>query len=115
MAKKQVILDLDQIIIDERVVILAGKRIDVSRIPSRVTLDIAKNSDELQSGSQDTFPLLLDQVASILRPSFPEVNADWIVDNTDLNQLLKLIEFVLEPVKERAGNETEKNEVSPSQ
>lgn len=114
MSKKQIILDLDQIIPEERVVILATKRIDVSRIPSRVTLDIAKNSDKLQSGNQDSFPMLLEQVANILRPSFPEVTVDWIVDNTDLNQLLKLIEFVLEPVKDRAEGEPGKNEVSPS-
>ena len=79
MSKPQ-ILDLDKIIEDQRVVRLAGKEIDVSVLPSRVTLELAA------------------------------------IDNTSFPQLLKLIEFILEPLNERAqAKATGKKEESPNQ
>lgn len=110
----QEILDLDKLIPKQRVVKLAGKEIDVSKIPSRVTLEIAKKSDVLQSGSEESFPILLDVIVKICRPSFSEITDDWIIDNTSLDQLLALIEFILKPIKDRAANNS-KNEASPNQ
>ncbi|MFJ5625448.1 hypothetical protein ACIQD3_22725 [Peribacillus loiseleuriae] len=110
----QEILDLDKLITNERIVRLAGKNIDVSVIPSRVTLEIAKKSDKLKEGSDESFPIMLDLVVKICKPSFPEITQDWIVDNTSLNQLLALVEFVLQPIKDRAEG-TGKNEESPNQ
>lgn len=108
----QEILDLDKIVTDERIVRLAGKDIDVSKIPSRVTLEIASKSDKLKEGSEESFPIMLDLVVKICKPSFPEVTKDWIIDHTDLNQLLALIEFILKPIKDRAKS-NEKNVESP--
>ncbi|MBU5214560.1 hypothetical protein [Heyndrickxia oleronia] len=103
--KQPEILDLDKIVTAERKVRLAGKEIDVSKIPSRVTLEIAEKTDVLQSGSKESFPVLLDLVVKICKPSFPEITSDWIIDNTSLDQLLKLVDFILKPIKERAeGN-----------
>lgn len=109
----QEILDLDKLIPAKRAVKLAGKEIDVSKIPSRVTLEIAQKSDVLQSGSQDSFPVLLEIVVKICRPSQPDITSDWIIDNTSLDQLLALIEFILKPIKDRTVGEG-KNEVSPN-
>lgn len=110
----QEILDLDKIITAERIVRLAGKDIDVSKIPSRVTLEIAEKSDKLKTGSDESFPIMLDLVVKICKPSFPEITKDWIIDNTDLNQLLTLIEFILKPIKDRTERNG-KNTESPSQ
>lgn len=107
------ILDLDKLVPDKRIVKLAGKEIDVSKIPSRVTLEIAQKSDVLKSGSEESFPLMLDMVVKICKPSVPDMTSDWLVDNTSLDQLMALIEFVLEPVQKRA--EKGKNEESPDQ
>lgn len=109
---KAQILDLDNIITTKRIVKLAGKEIDVSKIPSRVTLEIAGKSDVLQSGSAESFPLMLDTIVSICKPSQPEITTDWLIDNTSLDQLLQLIEFVLQPVTERVSGG--KNEESPN-
>ena len=108
------ILDLDKLVPEKRIIRLAGKEIDVSKIPSRVTLEIAQKADVLKSGSEESFPLLLELVVQICKPSQPDINADWLVDNTSLDQLIALIEFVLEPLKERAAK-NKKNEVSPGQ
>lgn len=107
----QEILDLDKLIPEQRIVKLAGKEIDVSKIPSRVTLDIAKKSDVLKSGSDESFPLMLDMVVKICKPSQPDITTDWIVDNTSLDQLMALIEFILKPIQDRAES-SGKNEVS---
>lgn len=110
------ILDLDKLVPDKRIVKLAGKEIDVSKIPSRVTLEIAQKSDVLKSGTEASFPLMLEMVVNICKPSQPDITTDWLVDNTSLDQLMALIEFVLEPVKARAEKaEQGKNEESPAQ
>lgn len=110
----QEILDLDKIITAERIVRLAGKDIDVSKIPSRVTLEIAKKSDVLKSGSEESFPVLLDLIVKICKPSQPDITSEWIIDHTSLDQLLALIEFILKPIKDRTEGKG-KNEESPSQ
>ncbi|KAB2337656.1 hypothetical protein F7731_08670 [Cytobacillus depressus] len=110
----QEILDLDKLIPEQRIIRLAGKEIDVSKIPSRVTLEIAKKSDVLKSGSEESFPVLLDLVVKICKPSQPDITSDWIIDNTSLDQLLALVEFILKPIKDRTDGEG-KNEASPNQ
>ena len=110
------ILDLDKLIPEKRIVKLAGEEIDVSKIPSRVTMEVASKADVLQSGSSASFPILLDMIVKICRPSKEDITQDWIVDNTSIDQLLKLIEFVLEPLQEKVdeveGNQG-KNAQSP--
>lgn len=110
----QEILDLDKIVADERIVRLAGKEINVTKIPSRVTLEIAEKSDVLESGSNESFTLLLDIIVKVCKPSQPDITRDWIIDNTSLDQLLALIEFILKPIKDRAATGDGKNEVSLS-
>lgn len=113
-AKQPEILDLDKLIPEQRIVKLAGKEIDVSKIPSRVTLEIAEKADVLKSGSEESFPLMLDMIVKICKPSQPDITTDWLVDNTSLDQLLALIEFVLKPIQDRADKAKGKNEGSPN-
>ena len=101
MAKPE-LLDLDKLIPDKRAIKLAGREIDVSKVPTRVVLEIEKNKDKLKSGSDETFDLMLDLVCKIIKPSFPEITVDWLVDNTDFMQLQALLEFVMKPIREKA-------------
>ncbi|MFS0820757.1 hypothetical protein [Bacillus sp. 1P02SD] len=110
----QEILDLDKLVTAERVVRLSGKDIDVSKIPSRVTLEIAAKSDVLKSGSSESFPLMLDMVVKICKPSQPDITQDWIIDNTSFEQLMALLDFILKPITDRAATNG-KNAESPSQ
>lgn len=110
----QEILDLDKLIPSQRIVKLGGKTIDVSKIPSRVTLEIAQKSDVLKSGTEDSFPILLNLIVNICKPSSPDITTEWLIDNTSLDQLLALIEFILQPIKDRTEGKG-KNEESPNQ
>lgn len=108
------ILDLDKLIPDKRIVKLAGKEIDVSKVPTRVVLEIEKNKDQLEG--EASFDLVLDMVCKICKPSFPEISVDWLIDNTDMNQLIAMLEFVMKPIREKAEKMAKgKNEESPSQ
>lgn len=111
----ETILDLDKIVPDKRIVKLAGKEIDVSKVPSRAVFEIEKNKKKLQSGGDETFDLLLKIACDICRPSFKDITPDWLIDNTDFDQLQALLEFVMQPIREKAEKTKEKNEGSPGQ
>jgi|SRR5690606_23579305 len=112
------ILDLDKLIPEQRIVRIAGEEIDVSKIPSRVTMEVAQKADILRSGSDESFPIMIDMIVKILKQSKPDVTRDWIIDNTSMDQLIALIEFVLEPlnkkVEEMQGKQG-KNVQNPNQ
>lgn len=110
-----VILDLDKVAGTKRIIKLSGKEIDVSKIPSRVTLEMAENADAFKSGGSETFPKLLDMIVKICKPSTPDITKDWLVDNTDMEQLLQLIEFILAPIQDRAASGGKGNKESPGQ
>lgn len=107
------ILDLDKIIPAQRIVKLSGADIDVSKIPTRIVLEIAKKKDTLDSGTDESFDILLDLVVKICKPSKPDITADWLTDNTTIDQLLQLIQFILKPLQDRV-DKTAKNAESPS-
>lgn len=109
------ILDLDKLIPDKRIVKLAGQEIDVSKIPSRVTLEIAEKAEVLRSGSNDSFPVLLNMIIKIMNK--PDITQDWLIDNTSVDQLLALIEFVIEPLQDKIQNQQgdPKNDKNPNQ
>ena len=112
------ILDLDKLIPEQRIIKLSGQEIDVSKIPSRVTMEVAEKADILKSGSNESFPVLLDMIVKICKPSKPDINQDWVIDNTSIDQLLALIEFTLEPLQDKVS-EIEggqgKNQQNPNQ
>lgn len=116
---KAKILDLDKLIPEQRTIVLAGEEIDVSKIPSRVTMEVAEKAELFKEQSADSFPVLLDMIVKICKPSKEDITKDWIVDNTSMDQLLALIEFVLQPLQDKveadATGEQSKNEVSPAQ
>ena len=114
MSNQPQILDLDKIIEDTRIVKLAGKEIDVSILPSRVTIELAANQSKMKESDNESFHMLVDMVVKVCQPSDPTITRDWIIDNTSFQQLLKLIEFILAPLNERA-QATGKKEESPNQ
>lgn len=108
------ILDLDKLIPDKRVIVLAGEEIDVSKIPSRVTMEVAEKAEVFKEAGSESFPALLDMIVKICKPSKQDITQDWIVDNTSMDQLLALIEFVLEPLQDKVKEEQAKNLQAPT-
>jgi hypothetical protein len=102
--KKPEILDLDKIVPELRIVKLAGKEIDVSKIPSEVTLSIAEKTDMLKSGSSESFPVIFDMIIKICNATNPDddITKEWLIRNTSMEQLLALMDFVMKPLRERA-------------
>lgn len=100
------IKNFDQVIREERKARIAGEEVDVTKIPSRVTLEMAKlNDDAKELNSEEGFYKSVDLVARACQPSNPTITADWLLDNTDFETLMEFMEWVIEPVKQR----TEKN------
>ena len=102
----EIIKDFDKIVPEKRVAILAGEEIDVSKIPTRVTIELAKLKDRKDELSDDVkgFEKTLEIIALACK-SNPKINADFLIDNTDFEQLMDFIDFILEPITKR----TEKN------
>lgn len=99
------ILDLDKLMPERRVVKMGGREIDVSKISARVMFEISRKYGNVKESMNMNDEDALELVCSICRPSFPDITVDWLLDNTDMEGLLSLIEFVLAPLNER----TEKN------
>lgn len=112
----QEFLDLDKLIPDKRIVKLAGREIDVSKIPSEVTIEMASKHEEMKSGTNASFDLVFDIAIKICNASNPEeeITKDWLIKNTTLNQLLALMEFIMKPFNDRAVKKG-KNVKSPSE
>ena len=109
------ILDLNKIKPPERKVLLKNKEIILSKIPSRVTLEIAEKYEELNDpNNSKAFDDLMSLTMKIINSQNDdsEITKDWLIDNTDFEQLYALMEFLLEPVKERAEEEA-KNRTAP--
>lgn len=106
MATKQPeILDLDKVTPAKRIVKLAGRDIDVSVIPSEVTLELVTKMEDLDTDSPETLPMVLDMVVKICNVQAKEqdqITAEWLVKKTSLEQLMSLLEFVMRPIRERA-------------
>ena len=101
--------DFNKIIPEKRIAKLADKEIDVSRIPSRISLEMAIFRDGvLKMKSQDQQNGALEIVAKVCRQSDPGITVDWILDNTHYEQLLEFIDFVLEPLNKPPGKKKSK-------
>ncbi len=94
-----VIKDFDAIVKPKRIAILGGKRIDVSKIPTRVMVELLQMLDSESAQETDTFFKMVDVVVKVCND--PEITPDWLYDNTEMDILLDFTEFVIEPIKNR--------------
>ena len=97
------ILDLNKIKPEERKIKLEDKEIICSNIPSKVTLEIIEKEDKLSEDNPESFDIVLDLVMKIIKyqNDDKEITKDWLVENTNFEQLFKLIQFVIEPAKDK--------------
>lgn len=95
------ILDLDKLVEDKRTVKLEGKEIDVTKIPSKVTLTVADTWEEIDEDDPESFDKIIDIVMMIIDAQNDDITRDWLIENSSLRQLIALIEYVLEPIQEK--------------
>jgi len=104
------VLDLDKLIEDKRKVKLAGKEIDVSKIPSKISLKILDKYDELSEDNPESMNLVVDMIVDIINSqNEEEITEEWLMDKTSIKQLMKLIEFVMAPINEKVEQDDTKN------
>ncbi len=85
---------------------ICGEQVDVTKIPSRVTLEMTKLADDADAmKSEESFFMVVDLVAKACKPSNEKITADWLLDNTDFETLMEFCEFVMEPIRERAARQ----------
>ena len=97
------IKDFDKLQKDERKIKIGGETADVSKIPSRVMIELmqAAESGEIAEDNPGSFGKTLELVEKVMTPSNPKMTADFLLDNTDFDTLVDIIEYVMEPVNQR--------------
>ena len=97
-----ILKDFNLIIPEVRIAKLGDQEIDVSKIPSRLSLEIAIYRDQIWNNkiksAEEAWRKSVESVAKICQVSNPTVTSDWLIDNTHYEQLLEFIDFVLEPI-----------------
>jgi len=109
-----IIHDLDILRPKPEYIQLAGKRIDISFIPSGIALDIMKMQGELQeltdtpeklekirSGGKEairSFELAAELCAAITKNQHEEMDKDWLLKNTDVMQIKALMDHITKAV-----------------
>lgn len=117
--------DLDILRPEPEFVKLAGKKIDISYIPSGVALDIMSLRQDLEAltdseeklekikeggeEAQKSFEISAEICAKITQAQHEEMDKEWLLTNTDIMQLNALIEYVTNAVFRSLGETDEKN------
>lgn len=92
--------DFNKIIPEVRVAKLGDQEIDVSKIPSRISLELAIFRDKVltMKSSEEQQRESLEIVAKVCQVKNSKITVDWLLDNTHYEQLIEFIDFVLEPI-----------------
>lgn len=111
---KPIVHDLDVLRPEPEYLKLGGKEIDISFIPSGIALDIMglrerleelTNTPEkmkrIETGGEEalkTFDISAELCAKITESQHKELTKEWLLKNTSIIQLKKLIDYVSEAV-----------------
>lgn len=99
------IRDFDAVSPERRQARIGGRVVDVTSIPARVTLEMARFKDDIDAGNlsqKDLVERTFDIVGRITSVSDQEMTADWLLDNVDLNTSLDFINWILKPSLDKA-------------
>jgi hypothetical protein len=112
--------DFDLLIPDKRIAKLAGKEFDVSKISTRMALEQSEFRDNvLKMGEKEALFKAIKIVARIcgkpvIKGNFIKqlfnkaIDEAWLVNNTNYEQLIAFIDFVLEPLTGKTEPDLEK-------
>lgn len=92
--------DFSKTVYPKRIAVIGGEEIDVSKISTRVMLNLVElkdRRDELEAGDIGIFYELIEIIAQACKAN-KKITADWLIDNTDIMQLLDLMEYIIEPL-----------------
>jgi len=92
--------DFSQTVYPMRIEVIENEEIDVSKISTRVMLNLVELKDrqeELKAGGTGIFYELIEIIAQACKAN-KKITTDWLIDNTDIMQLLDLMEYIIEPL-----------------
>ena len=102
--------NFDKIIREKREIQVGGEVADVTRIPSRVMLELvnATDSGEISEDNPASFDKILNLVEKVCTPSNPKMTAAFLLDSTDFDTLIEIVEYVMSPVEEAMEKQQQK-------
>lgn len=105
--------DLDILDPPKKLVKIAGETIDVSFIPSRVTIEATRIStafDKKQISVDEMFERMVGIIVKIGSKSNPKITSDWVLDNLSIQKVTKLMEVIVSDTGEsKKEDDTGKN------
>lgn len=107
------IKDFNKLIAEQRIAVLGEKEIDVTKIPSGVMLRLMEFADKVEAKEltpKEQFMESINVVAMVCQRLDKEVTTEWLMANTDFDQLMEFSDFVLAPIKERTAGKEKKTE-----
>lgn len=115
MNDKPIVYDLDILRPPPEYVKLAGKQIDISFIPSGIAIDFLtmqrklseladtdekiKKLDNGEKESKGSWEIIAGLCAKITESQYPEMNKEWLLKNTNVDQLSVLMERISIAIK----------------
>jgi len=98
--QKEIVRDFDNLDRPKRIGIIGGERVDLTKLPSIISIKMSKLKREELAGNPESFEELLDILIIACRTN-RKVTKDWLLENTDMEQLLDFLDFILEPLTAR--------------
>ena len=105
-------LDVDKILPPARTFTLAGETVDVSALPSKVVLEIIKSKTSFEKDGDAAFDMLISKTEEICQRTNKKITRAWLLENTTIQQLIAIIEFILEPLKAAAETKGKQGKAS---
>ena len=109
-----IIHDLDVLRPPPEYVRLAGKDIDISFVPSGVSVDISNvlrrlqeldiDTENLDETAEEGVEIMAELCALITIKQYPEMNRDWLLAHTSATQLRKLLEHITDAMNRSIAN-----------
>lgn len=116
------VLNLEAFVPAERIVKLGGREFDVSFIPASVAFKVYENMESFsrmnnQGVKMEDYRVILDILSMIFKRSHKDITSDWIDENVHIKDMIKLINFVMEPMHrlEEQEKKTEMDDQPESQ
>ena len=85
------------VVSEKRTATIAGVDVDVSRIPSKYTLELME-----ATATKVDYRELARILAEICAISAPEIDTNFILDHLELTEINDLVEYMIEPIMEKA-------------
>ena len=112
------IYDFDALVIDPRVAIVGGEKVDVSMIPVAVSLALAKHADRTkeevialaEADAEGELRKMVQMVSDVCVVNNPKLTVEFLMKHLNYKKLNAFVKFVLQPMTDKAKEFLESEE-----